>query len=60
MSIDNYVAQLESVINPSPLVSSYNVTIDRKTNDIAYVSGTIELRDGTTLYDNSPDPRAKN
>lgn len=43
------MAQLESVINSSPLVSSYNVTIDRKTNDIAYVSGTIELRDGTTL-----------
>lgn len=49
MSIDNYVAQLESVINASPFVSSYNVTIDRKTNDIAFVSGTIELRDGTTL-----------
>ena len=49
MSIDSYWVELESVINPSLLVSSYSVTIDRKTNDIAFVSGTIELRDGTTL-----------
>ena len=49
MSINNYVVQLESVINSSPFVSSYNVTIDRKTNDIAFVSGTVEFRDGTTL-----------
>lgn len=49
MSIDNYVVQLESVINSSPFVSSYNVSIDKKTNDVAFVSGAIELRDGTTL-----------
>ncbi|MBI5406538.1 MAG: hypothetical protein HZA18_02450 [Nitrospirae bacterium] len=49
MSIDSYVVRLESVINSSLVVSSYNITIDRKTNDIAFVSGTIEFRDGTTL-----------
>ncbi len=49
MSIDNYIVQLESVINSSPVVSSYNITIDRKTNDITYLSGIIEFRDGTTL-----------
>lgn len=49
MSIDSYRVELESVINTSPFVSSNSVTIDRKTNDIAFVSGTIELRDGTTL-----------
>jgi len=49
LSIDKYVAQLESVINTSPVVSSYNITIDRKTNDIAFVSGIIEFREGTTL-----------
>ena len=49
MSIDNYVVKLESDINSSPVVSSYSITIDRKTNDIAFVSGTIEFRDGTTL-----------
>ena len=49
LSIDNYVVKLESDINSSPVVSSYSITIDRKTNDIAFVSGTIEFRDGTTL-----------
>jgi len=49
LSIDSYVVQLESVINSSPVVSSSNITIDRKTNDIAFVSGIIEFRDGTTL-----------
>ncbi|HLG29807.1 MAG TPA: DUF6516 family protein [Candidatus Brocadiales bacterium] len=49
MSIDDYIVQLESVIGSSPAVSSYNITIDRKTNDIAFVSGVIELRDDTTI-----------
>ena len=49
MSIDNYIVQLESAIASFPVVSSYNIAIDRKTNDIAFVSGTIEFRDGTTL-----------
>jgi len=49
LSIDNYVVQLESAIASFPVVSSYNIAIDRKTNDIAFVSGTIEFRDGTTL-----------
>lgn len=49
MSIDNYIVQLESVIASSPVVSSYNITIDRKTGDIAFISGAIELRDGATL-----------
>lgn len=49
MSIDNYVAQVESIISSSPVVSSYNITIDRKTKDIAFLSGIVEFRDGTTL-----------
>jgi len=49
LSIDNYVAQLESIITSSPVVSSYNITIDRKSRDIAFLSGIIEFRDGTTL-----------
>ena len=49
MSIDNYIVQLESIITSSPIVSSYNITIDRKTGDIAFITGSIELRDGTSL-----------
>ncbi len=49
MSIANYIVQLESVLASSPIVSSYNITIDRKTGDIAFISGVVELRDGTTV-----------
>ncbi len=49
MSISDYIAQLESIINSSEIVSSYNLNIDRKTSDIAFISGTIDFRDGTIL-----------
>lgn len=49
MSISDYTAELESVINSSTIVSSYNLNIDRKTADIAFISGRIDFRDGTTL-----------
>ena len=49
MNISDYIAELEALINSSKIVSSYNLTIDRKTADIASVSGKIDFRDGTTL-----------
>ena len=49
MNISDYIAELEALINSSKIVSSYNLTIDRKTADIAFVSGKINFRDGTTL-----------
>ncbi len=49
MSINDYIAGLEFVINSSTIVSSYNLNIDRKTSDIAFISGRIDFRDGTTL-----------
>ncbi|MBI4685058.1 MAG: hypothetical protein HY755_07645 [Nitrospirae bacterium] len=49
MNISDYIAELEALINSSPIVSSYNLTIDRKTADIAFVSGKIDFRDGTIL-----------
>ena len=49
MSISDYTAELESVINSSTIASSYNLNIDRKTADIALISGRIDFRDGTTL-----------
>ena len=49
MNISDYIAKLESVINSSAIVSSYNLTIDRKTADIAFISGKIDFRDGTLL-----------
>ena len=49
MSLSDYIAKLESIINYSSIVSSYNLTIDRKTADIAFISGRIDFRDGTSL-----------
>lgn len=49
MNINEYLARTETLISLSPLVASYTLTIDRKTAEIAFLSGNIELRDGSTL-----------
>lgn len=49
MRINDYISSLESVIESSPLIASYNLNIDKKSDEIAFVSGIIEFRDGTTL-----------
>ncbi|PIS37707.1 MAG: hypothetical protein CO150_01510 [Nitrospirae bacterium CG_4_9_14_3_um_filter_53_35] len=49
MSIDNYIAEVETLIASYSIVSSYILTIDRKTSDIAFISGTIEFKNGFTL-----------
>lgn len=49
MSISDYISELESAINSSEIVSSYNLNIDRKTSDVAFIAGTIDFRDGTVL-----------
>lgn len=49
MSISDYTAKLESAINSFAIVAAYNITVDRKTMDIAFISGRIDFRDGTTL-----------
>ena len=49
MSIDSYIADFETVLSTHSFVSSYSFTIDRKTPDIAFLSRTIEFRNGTVL-----------
>ena len=49
MSIDEYFAQIELVISSFPLNVSYILNIDRKTDEILFISGTIHFRDGSTL-----------
>ncbi len=49
MNINEYIARTETLISLSPLVASYTLTIDRKTAEIAFLSGKIELRDGSSL-----------
>lgn len=49
MSIDNYIAELEALIASYTIVSSYTLIIDRKTSDIAFISGMIDFKNGFTL-----------
>ncbi len=49
MNINDYILQIESLINSSSVVSSYNLTIDKKIEDIAFISGSVEFRDGSVL-----------
>lgn len=49
MNIDEYIAHIESTIHSFSIVASYNLYIDRKTEDIAFLSGKIEFRDGSLL-----------
>jgi len=49
LNINDYITQLESLINASSAVSAYSLTIDKKTDDIAFISGNIEFRDGSAL-----------
>ena len=49
MSIDEYISQFESTISSFSVVTSYNLNIDRKTDDIVFISGRIDFRDGSIL-----------
>lgn len=49
MSINDYIFNLESLINSSAIVSSFNLNIDIKTTDIAFISGRIEFRNSSIL-----------
>lgn len=49
MSINEYIKNLESIINSLTITASYNLNIDKKTTDIAFISGRIEFRNGSTL-----------
>ena len=49
MNINEYITKLESIINSSSLIASYNLNIDRKTNEIVFISGFIEFRYNSIL-----------
>ena len=49
MNINDYISELESIINSSPIVASYNLSIDRRTSDLVFISGRIDFRDGAAL-----------
>lgn len=49
MSINEYLAEVELIINSSSIVASYDLYIDRKTEEIAFISGRIDFIDESTL-----------
>lgn len=49
MNINDYIAQIESIINSFSIVTSYNLNIDRKTEETVFISGRIDFRDGSML-----------
>lgn len=49
MNINDYITILETVIDSSPIVASYKINIDRKTSDMAFISGIVDFRDGSIL-----------
>ena len=49
MNIDDYIAQIESTIHAYSVISSYNLNLDRKTEDIIFISGKIYFRDDSIL-----------
>jgi len=49
LNINDYVSQFENVINSYLIVSSYNLNIDKKSEEIVYISGRIDFRNGSIL-----------
>ena len=49
MNINDYISKLKVVIHSFAIVSSYNLNIDRKTEDAAYISGKIDFTDGSAV-----------
>ena len=49
MSIDDYILQIELIINSCSIITSYSLNIDRKTKEIVFISGRIDFRNGSIL-----------
>lgn len=49
MNINEYISEIESIIHSSSIVASYILNIDRKAEDIVFISGRIDFRDGSIM-----------
>lgn len=49
MNINDYISKIKAVIHSFAIISSYNLNIDRKTEDIAFISGKIDFTDGSAV-----------
>jgi len=48
-NVTDYIRDIEGIIGNCPAIASYTLNIDRKTEDIAFISGALEFRDGSLL-----------
>jgi len=49
LNINKYISKLEALLHSSSIIASYQLNIDRKSSEIAFISGKIEFRNGTFL-----------
>lgn len=49
MSLNDYLEEIESLIRTSVIVVSYSLNIDRKTEEIVFVSGRLDFLNGSVL-----------
>ena len=49
MNINEYILEIENLLESSPIVKSHTLNLDRKTPGIAFISGKIEFRDCSIL-----------
>ena len=49
MNIDRYFANIEVCLSSNAIVASYTLNIDRKAQEIAFLSGRIDCRDGSVM-----------
>ncbi len=49
MNINKYLAEFEARIQSAAIIASYTLHVDRKTEDLAFLSGRIDFRDGSIL-----------
>ncbi len=49
MNIDKYIAHIERCLSTTAIVTSYTLNIDRKTQEIVFLSGKIDCRDGSVM-----------
>ena len=49
MNINDYIAYVESLIHSSPIIVGYHLKIDRKTENIVFISGNADFRDASVL-----------
>jgi hypothetical protein len=47
--VADYIKEIEGIIDNCPAIASYTLNIEKKTEDIAFISGALEFMDGSLL-----------